>query len=100
MNRIKADTQQIIEMEESVRDQVRTIRDALQKMQGDVNALNSMWSGTAHDSFNAAFLKDLSDLSELCGEMREIADFEQNAHEQYRQCESNVAEVIDSIHVL
>lgn len=99
MDKIRVDTGKLSGTESAVRAQLKGIRDALNKMQSDVSALNAMWTGEANQAFNQTFQKDIRDLDALCSEIQAIADFEHHAHDEYVKCEHNVSDIINAINI-
>ena len=97
MNKIKSDTAKLASTERSVREQIRAIKKSLQKMKADVTSLNAMWSGTANQSFNQTFQKDIQDLDQLCGELEKIAEYENKAQREYSKGEQRVNDIIAKI---
>lgn len=99
MEKIKVNTDSLKSTSESVRTQIKNIRDALATMKTDVTTLNGMWTGSANASFNDTFQKDIDDLDTLLGKMDDIAKYEENARSEYVKCENTVAGIISGINV-
>lgn len=64
-----------------------------------VHALDSMWSGTAHDTFMAAFAEDYELFNQLCSTISKIILCMENAKVTYDNCEDRVRTAVNAIHI-
>lgn len=64
-----------------------------------MRALNSMWTGQAHDTLMQRFERDRNTTQEMVEYIRQILDSLQYAYAEYSKCENNVAAIVDAIRV-
>ena len=65
----------------------------------DMNALNSMWEGEAHNQFMETFAADEQQVSEMIKTLLEVYNDLVFASEKYTDCENSVSGIIAGITV-
>ncbi|MCR5526156.1 MAG: WXG100 family type VII secretion target [Lachnospiraceae bacterium] len=65
----------------------------------DINSLNSMWTGNAHDTFMNQFNADSDTMKEMLKLLKQFGTDLENAKKEYTQCEQSVEEIISAIKV-
>ncbi len=98
-DKIRVNTGSLDHTKENVANQIRQIRSQISSMRSNVQAMNAMWEGEAHTTFNAHFLSDINKLEQLCGMLDGIVNYEGNAVTEYNRCEKEVGAIVDSIRV-
>ncbi len=68
-----------------------------QDMVDHMNALNSMWEGEAHNEFLQTFEVDKQQTQIMVDDFRVIMEELRYAHNQYTDCENNVANMINQM---
>lgn len=74
------------------------VRD-FESVQSHIRALNSMWTGEAHDALMQRFERDRRTTQEMLDYMEQILEDLQFANAEYVKCENTVAGIVDSIRV-
>lgn len=64
-----------------------------------MKALNSMWTGEAHDALMQRFERDRGITKDMIDYMKQILDDLRFANTEYTKCENTVAGIVDSIKV-
>lgn len=82
-----------------LRSSLDNAKNQLEEMQGSIEALNSRWSGMAHDAFVEQFVKDYENTKEYLSTVNFLIESMQQAKERYDLCESDVNGIIDSIRI-
>ncbi|MDO5410937.1 MAG: WXG100 family type VII secretion target [Lachnospiraceae bacterium] len=91
-NRLKTDADQI----ENV---ICSMEKKKEKLQAELEHLNSMWEGPAKESFTKAFRSDLKILDSVLKNLRTIQRYEVQSKEKYDNCENRVHELVSGIKV-
>lgn len=98
-DKIKVNTGSLKTTKGNVSAQIEKIREQIRTMYGEISALNNMWEGPAHDTFDQTFRKDVAKLEALCTSLDGIVRYEENAITEYEKCEKNVASLIAQLKV-
>jgi WXG100 family type VII secretion target len=72
---------------------------AYQKADGSIQSLNGMWEGPAKNALLAMFAQDAEMIKEVINNLRTIYETYDEAHKEYTQCETSVADLIASMNV-
>lgn len=97
MERIVSDTARLSESEASFREQLAIAREILKSIEDDITVLNSMWDGPAKQSFSQEFKDGIKALFESCDALEDVADFEENARNEYHKCAAAIDDLIEGI---
>lgn len=76
---------------------IRQIEKELSDLVGEVEKLNSMWTGPANAAYNNQVVLDQEKLTELLAALADIAECMAFASEEYVKCENHVADMIAAI---
>lgn len=71
----------------------------LEEMRDSIEALNSRWSGAAHDEFVVQFARDYETTKAHLATVDFLIESMQGAREQYESCEGDVNGIIDAIRI-
>lgn len=77
----------------------RRIIESIQEIYNDVQELNKLWEGDAHDSFVEKISKELQKFEESNKNIQLLINFETNAEQEYQQCFNDVESMIEEIKV-
>ena len=77
----------------------RKIIESIQEIYNDVQELNKLWEGDAHDSFVEKISKELQKFEESNKNIQLLINFETNAEQEYQQCFNDVESMIEEIKV-
>ena len=99
VSKIKVNTTTLKKDTDSIEQTVKDVEKKIEEMQTAVKALNGMGEGEANASFNQAFQDDITDLKSICGNLKELIRYEQNAKKEYDSCEVRVSDLIGQITV-
>lgn len=78
---------------------IRAMEQDLAAMKTNVRQMRQMWEGESKETFMAVFEKDSSQAQAVIGELKSMYGFEDQAKEQYVQCENRVMEIVNSLRV-
>ncbi len=95
--RIIVDTDSLTQTRKDLQESLKRIRMYVENISGHMAALNSMWTGDAHEAFLAQADSDIGFLREACDGIQSVIDFEDTALSRYDSCERQVAEVVSQI---
>lgn len=90
------DLQRDINAMKNALDQVKKRTDSMFQ---EVNALNGMWEGPAHEAFARQFAADYQIMQELQKEVEKLIECMQYADKEYLSCESSITTIINSIRI-
>lgn len=82
-----------------LRSSLNNAKNQLEDMRASIEALNSRWSGMAHDEFAVQFAMDYENTKEYFATVDFLIESMQNAREQYDLCEGEVNGIIDAIRI-
>ena len=74
-------------------------RKQLEEMHTEIDAMNGMWKGAAHDEFVRQFASDYETTNEFLNIVDSIIGCMQESGKQYDACESKVHGIIDTIRI-
>lgn len=97
ISKIKINTSSLKRDTDTISQELKDIKNKIEKMKSDVASLNGMWSGEANESFNKSFQDDITDLNHICDNIQSIIDYESKAKTEYDACEKKVSDLVDSI---
>lgn len=83
----------------NLREQLNRARSHVQQLNDQMEELNHMWKGPAHDAVQKQFVKDFQTISELCASLERMADNLESTRRAYERCESNVSSAVFAIHI-
>ena len=73
------------------------LRSAYQTLLEDVQALQAMWTGEAHDSLEQRFMGDYQMLGSVVEYLEAMGASLENAEQEYTSCESAVSGIINGL---
>ena len=97
--KIRVNTNSLKATQSNIKSQLDGIQGSIGNIVSLMAALNSSWTGTAHDTFVAEVNEDIELLQNVCKGIQSIIDFEGNAVTEYNNCEQQVSGLIAQIHV-
>lgn len=83
----------------SMESELQKLRNEVKLTFDAVSALDAMWNGPANDAFNRAFAADHQVMEDMCRVIESLIEYMKNAKDEYRKCESAVADEINSIRI-
>ena len=98
-DKIKINTTTLNSDTTSIKTYLSKVKKQIADMQGDVTAMNKMWSGDANAAFNKAFNDDIKALQAICTSLEGIVTYETTAKTEYNSCESKVSALISNMSV-
>ena len=96
---IKVNTNRLDSDVKQFENHIRAIRRQITDLKAHSRTLDSMWDGTASETFKSSFLADINSLEEILKVLDGINRYEDNARIKYDQCETKVGELVNQIHV-
>ena len=90
--RMRADSRQLQEY-------LGKAEEHLARYQEQMAALDRMWKGPAHDAQQQRFMQAYQKMETLCGLMRQLVQQLETACGRYEDCEENVRQLVDGLHV-
>lgn len=99
INRIKVNTNSLNQTKVEIQDKLEKIKKDIEQISKDMDTMNSMWEGDAHEAFKNSVNTDIQFLSVVCDGIQNIIHFEDNAVTEYNKCEQQVADLIDQIKI-
>ena len=98
-NKIRVNTDSLNQTKKNLQEKLNSIRKAISDISEDMNTLNSMWMGEAHDAFVANTDSGIQFLNNVCDGIQGIINYEENAVTEYNKCEQQVAELIRQMQI-
>lgn len=98
-NKIRVNTDSLNQTKKNLQEKLSSIRKAISDISEDMNTLNSMWMGEAHEAFVANTDTDIQFLNNVCDGIQGIINYEENAVTEYNKCEQQVAELIRQMQI-
>lgn len=83
----------------AIEGELQKISAAADRLTQTLHELESMWEGTAKQSFSAAVTSDITQLNELVKAMKIFTGRTGEAREEYDKCENTVAQLVSAIRV-
>ena len=97
--KIRVNTDSLKHTQENVKSRLDGIKKDIENVTLKMSALNSVWTGTAHDTFVNEVNSDLAILNSVCDEIQAIINYEGNAVTEYNKCEKQVSDLIAQINI-
>jgi len=82
-----------------MRNSLNQVKRRTDSMFQEINALNGMWEGSAHEAFARQFSADYQVMQELQKEVGKLIECMQYADKEYLSCESSINTIINSIRI-
>ena len=98
-DRIKVNTSSLNQTSRELQAKLDKIRKDIEHISGDMNTLNSMWEGDAHEAFSRQVSDDIGFLNSACENIQHIINFENSAVTEYNRCENQVSDLIAQIRI-
>ncbi len=83
----------------ALRDQLASARGHLRQLNSSMERLNGMWSGPASSTMKQRFAQDFENITNACNLLECFLDKLETARRSYENCESNVSDIVSSIHI-
>ena len=99
VNKIRVNTNSLNHTRSELQAKLDKIKKDIENISGNMNTLNSMWEGEAHEAFSQQVNDDISFLEWACGSIQNIINYESNAVTEYNKCEQEVADIISQIRI-
>lgn len=80
-----------------MRNSLNQVKRRTDSMFQEINSLNGMWEGPAHEAFSRQFSADYQVMQELQKEVSRLIECMQYADKEYLSCESAINTIINSI---
>jgi len=65
----------------------------------EINSLNTMWTGNAHDTFMNQFNADANTMKEMLDVLKQFGTDLETAKKEYTQCEQSVEQIISAVKI-
>ena len=82
-----------------IEESFNSMKSRIAEIYENVEALNALWDGPANDSFNQAFKQDHSNVNAYFTTLNNIIEQLDRSRENYDKCETEVENMVDSLHV-
>lgn len=79
--------------------QLNAARSHLRQLDSQMEQLNGMWSGPAHDAMRQRARRDLEEMSSLCRFLAEFINYLETVRKSYEVCEGSVSDTVAAIHI-
>jgi WXG100 family type VII secretion target len=99
VSKIKINTNSLNQTRKELQAKLDKIKKDIEQISSDMNTLNSMWMGDAHQAFQQSVEEDMQILSEACDSIQGIINYESNAVTEYNKCEQQIADMITLIRI-
>ncbi len=99
VNKIRVNTSSLSQTRRELQAKLDKIRKDIANISNDMNTLNSMWDGDAHEAFSRQVDSDISFLRDACNGIQSIINYESTAVTEYDKCEQQIADVISQIRI-
>lgn len=93
----EVDTAQVAQTVSKLESELSTVREEYAGLHQDLQSLDAMWTGTAHDAFVAAYSGDIEMMESLTRTIGEIIENIGNARQKYDSTEQSVKSSISKI---
>lgn len=97
--KIRVNTDSLSRTRQNLQEKLQKIQTEMEQISSDMNALNAVWSGEAHDAFVQSAESDIQYLKSVCDQIQDIINYEGNAVKEYNKCEQQVADLIARIRI-
>lgn len=98
-SKIRINTSTLNQTRQNVQERLNQIKKNMEQISADINTLNSMWTGDAHENFQISIEADMKLLQDICEGIQAVIQYEGNAVTEYNKCEQQVNEIISQIRV-
>lgn len=78
---------------------LQKIREQFNRLFEEMQALDAMWEGPAKQTFQAQFAGDCEIAEEICENLAKYIESMENASQEYKKCENDVADIIAAIKI-
>lgn len=83
----------------NMRASLEKVKRKTESMFQEINALNGMWEGPAHEAFMRQFAADYQKMKELQGTIGKLIDCMQYADREYVTCENDIYSIINAVRI-
>lgn len=90
LNKFGKDVQEYTDLKNSIDKEYQNLKD-------QIEILNSMWTGDAHDALMTEFKQDDEQVKEMLSYLKKVEKNLNRALDAYRNCENSVGETIHSL---
>ncbi|MCD7981725.1 MAG: WXG100 family type VII secretion target [Clostridiales bacterium] len=95
----EVDTGQVSQTVSKLESEVSTIREQYTGLYQELQTLDAMWTGSAHDAFVAAYSRDMEMMESLAQTIGEIVENIGTARQKYDSTEQSVRSSINKISI-
>lgn len=99
ISHLEVDTAQLNADIRTIDESVEQVKKSLDEMTEELAALNTAWSGTAHQTFQSEVAQDEELVQEIAEEMSRLLACMIAASKEYVSCEKEVRSLVDSISI-
>lgn len=99
VSKIRINTGSLDQTRRELQAKLDKIKKDIEQISDDMNTLNSMWTGDAHQAFQQSVTADIQFLEGACDGIQSIIRYESNAVTEYNKCEQQVADIIAQIRI-
>lgn len=99
VNKIRVNTDSLHQTQQNLQEKLKKIQKEIEQIATDMETLNAMWTGEAHDAFVQSAESDIQYLTSVCDQIQGIINYEGNAVKEYNRCEQQVSDLISRIRV-
>ena len=97
--RFQVDTTHVGHTAAKMQELINNVANNRKTMMDAVGALNSMWAGEAHDTFQAQFQRDSTEMLSLIQDLQAVSQLFLDAKRAYEECENVAKETISALQI-
>lgn len=98
-NKIRVNTGSLNKTRRELQGKLEKIKKDITQISDDMEVLNSMWEGEAHQAFEKRVTEDIQFLLAVCDGVQGIINYEDTAVTEYNKCERQVSDLIAQIRI-
>lgn len=99
ISRIEVDPQHLNRDIRTLRTQLNQGRSHIKELKSQMDAMNRMWQGAAHEAMKQRFVSDYESLNRLCRTLEEIIAGLEQISKSYEDCEHRVHDAVQALTV-
>lgn len=99
MERIQIDTTRLGGTGDTIQTAVEQMQGCVQRLYAEMEELDAMWQGPAHNAYAAQFRQDQQAMEQICQALQGYAENLHQAKNEYEDCNHDVRGIIDAIRI-
>lgn len=96
-NYIKVSTQRLEQDRDSIQGELEGVRRAVERLGEEMQMLGQTWEGPAWQAFQNQAASDIENMQSVCSKINGFLRHMEYAGKEYRACESQVQDLVNSI---